>query len=317
MAETAPKTELSSAQKPPRGKPVAHARTVLFADLTGAPALYQRLGDVSALSILTRCLVVMEEEVYQHRGDLVKTVGEEMLCLFSDCNAAAAAAIAMQQRMEHVAADGSVPLGLRVGLHCGPLIEEHGDVFGDGVNLAARLLKLAGAGQILTDAASLRAMRAPLRRRARSIERRRLKGKSSEVEIVELGWRRGSGDAFTTEQATPLERSADMRIVLKSEGREIAFDNARGSFTIGRDAASDLPVSSRKASRQHARIEWRRDKFVLFDHSTNGTYVCLEGEQPVLVKHESFLLRGRGLLGIGEAFSAPACGAIEFACSVR
>ena len=53
------------------------------------------------------------------------------------------------------------------------------------------------------------------------------------------------------------------------------------------------------------------------DHSTNGTYVCLEGEQPVLVKHESFLLRGRGLLGIGEAFSAPACGAIEFACSVR
>lgn len=316
MAQTAASREQASEKKKPaRGKGAVHPRTVLFAEITGSNALYQSIGDLRALSILTRCLVVMEEQVYQHRGDVVKTVGEEMLCLFGDCNAAALAATAMQQRMEHFAADGSVPLGLRVGLHCGPLIEENGDVFGDGVNLAARLVKLAGSGQILTDAASFKVMRAAFRRRARSIDRRRFKGKSSEIEIFELGWRRGDGEAFTTEQGTLLEHAASARIVLRSAGREITIDNTRASFTIGRDAANDLPVTSRKASRQHARIEWRRDKFVLFDHSTNGTYVRLEGEQPVLVKQESFLLRGRGLLGIGEALAARERGAIEFECS--
>ena len=83
---------------------------------------------------------------------------------------------------------------------------------------------------------------------------------------------------------------------------------------IGRDMANDLPLSSRKASRQHARIEWRRDKFVLFDHSTNGTYVTIEGEPEVLVKHESFVLRGRGVLSIGESAADSARTAIGFEC---
>jgi hypothetical protein len=103
-------------------------------------------------------------------------------------------------------------------------------------------------------------------------------------------------------------------MVLRYQDRDIAVDGSQASFTIGRDEASDLPVASTKASRQHARIEWRRDKFVLFDHSTNGTYVTLEGEPEVLVKHESFLLYGRGLLSIGEAAHTDGCGVIRFEC---
>ncbi|MCC6535042.1 MAG: adenylate/guanylate cyclase domain-containing protein [Burkholderiales bacterium] len=298
----------------PRGPAAAGERAVVFADITGSAALYEALGDARALSIITRALVVLEEQVYAHRGRVVKTIGEALMCLFADASSAGAAAIGLQQRMEHFVADASVALALKIGVRSGALIEEHGDVFGDAVNVAARLVKLANPGQILTDGPTAAAMRATLRRRAREIDRRRMKGKSNEIEIVELGWRRRSGEPFTTEQGLALERARTARMLLKLGEREIAFDSARASFTIGRDAANDLPIASTKASRQHARIEWRRDKFVLFDHSTNGTYVTLAGEPEVMVKHESFLLRGSGRLSIGEAATPRGRGIVEFDC---
>ena len=190
---------------PGRSWSAAVTRAVAFADITGSNSLYQSLGDLRAMSFITRCLVAMEEQVYQHRGNVIKTVGEEMLVVFPDANTGAAGVIAMQQRVEHFAADACVALSLRVGLHAGPVIEEQGDVFGDSVNIAARLVKLASPGQILTDAGSLAAMRATLRRRARALDRRRVKGKSNEIEVVELGWRRRPGDPFTTAQAAVRE----------------------------------------------------------------------------------------------------------------
>ena len=289
-------------------------RAIVFAALTDAGPLYQAFGDIRALSLITRALIVLEQQVYEYRGRVIKTVGEELLCVFSDASTAAAAAIAMQQRIEHFAADASVTLGLRIGVHSGALIEEQGDVFGDSVNIASRLVKIASAGQIITEGTTLADMRAPLRRRARKIDRRRVKGKSGEIDIVEVGWRRRSGGPFTTEQGTLPERLRTARMVLVVNGREFGVDGTQASFTIGRDAANDLPIASPKASRQHARIEWRRDKFVLFDHSTNGTYVTLESEPEVMVKHESILLYGTGMLSIGEAASANDRGRIEFNC---
>ena len=271
----------------------AAVRAVVFADIVGSTPLYGALGDLRAMSLVTRCLVALEEQVYCHHGEVIKTVGEEMLSVFAGANSGAAVGI---------------------GLHCGPVIEERGDVFGDSVNVAARLVKLAGSGQILTDAVSLAAMRASYRRRARALDRHRIKGRSNEIEIVELGWRRRSGEPFTTEQVILIDNAGKSRLLLRAGGEEIALDSARTTFTIGRDDANDLPVVSPKASRQHARIEWRRDKFVLFDHSTNGTYVRVRDEAEVLVKHESYVLRARGVLSLGEPAATSASGRIEFEC---
>jgi hypothetical protein len=256
----------------------------------------------------------MEEQVYHYRGEVIKTVGEGMLSLFPDANTGASAVIAMQQRVEHFAADAALALSLRIGLHNGPMIEERGDVFGDGVNIAARLVKLAGPGQILTDAGSLAAMRASFRRRARALDRRRVKGKSSEIELVELGWRRRSGEPFTTEQAAVLEGAGKARMMLRTDGREVVVDSARSTFTIGRDAANDLPVVSRKASRQHARIEWRRDKFVLVDLSTNGTYVALEDGRETAVRREELILDGQGSISLGASHRKGPRNFVEFYC---
>jgi class 3 adenylate cyclase len=314
MADNPLTTDASDVPTQPQIAVRDTVRTVVFAQIVGTQPLYESLGDIRALSVITRALVAMEQQVYEHRGDVIKTVGQEVLCLFKDSSTATTAAIAMQQRMEYFATEAGVNLTLSVGFHTGPVILEHADVFGDAVNVAARLVKLASAGQIITDAETLASVRGALRRRARAIDRRRVRGRSAEVEIVEIGWQRKSGDPYTTEQGLIVDRSNGVIMVLHYQDRDIAVDGSQASFTIGRDEASDLPVASTKASRQHARIEWRRDKFVLFDHSTNGTYVTLEGEPEVLVKHESFLLYGRGLLSIGEAAHTDGCGVIRFEC---
>jgi len=285
----------------PRAAAEETAGTVLFADLTGTNALYDALGDSRALMHISRCLVLLEEQADEYRGRVVKTIGDQMLCMFQDASAAAAAAIAMQQRIEHFVTSAGVALQLKIGMHSGSLIEDHGDVFGAAVNTAARLVKLAHPGQIVTDAATAAALRAALRRRARAIDRIAIKGKRAEIELMELNWRRRAGAPFTTEQSTLLVRRASARITLTVGDREIPIESAHAAFTIGRDATNDLSIASRKASREHARIEWRRDKFVLFDHSTNGTYVTLEGAPEVMVKHESYVLRGRGVMSLGEA----------------
>jgi adenylate cyclase len=166
----------------------------------------------------------------------------------------------------------------------------------------------------VSDAITVSEMRAPLRKRVRLIDRLAVKGNSAELEIMELGWRRRVGAPFTTEQGTLLEQRKAVCITLFFAGLEIAIDASRVPFTIGRDASNDLSVASRKASREHARIEWRRNKFVLFDHSTNGTYVTLAGAPEVIVKHESFLLRGHGTFSLGEAVRPKAPGVIGFEC---
>jgi adenylate cyclase len=313
MADDALTTHVSArpAVSSATGEP---GRAVMFAEIAGTNGLYEALGDIQVLAIVTRALVAMEQQVFEHRGEVIKTVGQEMLLLFQDGNAAASAAIAMQQRIEHFAAEAGMAMSLRIGLLSGPLIEDHGDVFGDAVNVAARLVQLANPGQILTDGATVAALRSALRGRARQIDRLRVKGKRGETEIVEIGWRRDSRDPFMTEQGMLLDRSRTARMVLRFAGEEIVVDGARATLTIGRDEASDLPISSGKASRQHARIEWRRDKFVLFDHSTNGTYVTLAGEPEMMIKHETMLLHGRGVLSIGQAASAREPGVIEFEC---
>ena len=307
--------------KPGAARPGAAAsaqatRTVLFADLTGTNALYDAMGDARAMMHISRCLVLLDAQVCEFQGRVVKTIGDQMLCVFTDAGAAAAAAIAMQQRIENYVGSAAVALQLKIGMHSGSLIEDDNDVFGAAVNTAARLVKLAHPGQILSDADTVASMRAVMRRRARPIDRLAVKGKRAEIEIVELSWRRRPGAPFTTEQSsTLLERRQPARMKLFVAGREIAIDSARAAFTIGRDATNDLSIASRKASREHARIEWRRDKFVLFDHSTNGTYITLEGAAEVMVKHESYLLRGRGALSLGEAAkkSRPS-GIITFEC---
>jgi len=77
----------------------------------------------------------------------VKTIGDEVMVVFNNPEAACEAAREMQQRMATWPPTAGAKLAIRIGFHFGLVLEDKGDFWGDGVNTAARLAGLAKAGR--------------------------------------------------------------------------------------------------------------------------------------------------------------------------
>jgi hypothetical protein len=178
---------------------------------------------------------------------------------------------------------------------------------------AARIAGLARVGQIITTEDTINQLSPTLRQRARDLASVRVvKGRSGEIAVYEVLWQKTDdttifGARFGSEGATSL--------VLRHEGRETLLeDSPIGSVTLGRDSACDIVVADRRASRHHARIERRRGRFVLVDHSSNGTSVRIAGEHEVVLRREELMLRGSGQIALGHSTGDPDAVLVEFEC---
>lgn len=112
---------------------------ILFADVAGSTKLYETLGDAEALATIGRCLDIMKAVCDDHGGRVVKTIGDETMAVFPLPANAAYAAIAMQTQISALRTSKGAPLAIHAGFHFGPVIDDSTDVFGDAVNVAARL----------------------------------------------------------------------------------------------------------------------------------------------------------------------------------
>jgi class 3 adenylate cyclase len=284
---------------------------VLFADVAGSTRLYERLGNAQALVAVGRCLDIVRTACEGHGGRIVKTIGDEAMAVFPAVDEATEAAAELQAKIAELPPVGDTRLAMRVGFHFGPAIEADGDVFGDSVNVAARMVALAKGGQVITTSETAAASSPWLRTRMRELDRLTVKGKLEDIGIVELLWQE-SADELTALSTRP--KVSQTRIRLKLGEREIELGESQPSLTLGRDPGSDLVINDRMASRTHARIERRRDKFVLIDQSSNGTYVTLDGEKEIVLRREELILRGRGQIRFGHAAQRDPAGMLEFAC---
>lgn len=275
-----------------------HQLAVLFADLAGSTATYERLGDVAAKKLVDTCLLRMAQTSRQHDGQVIKTIGDELMLRFPNAAKAGAAAVAMQRGNR----ESQSPFHLRIGFHHGPVIVEAADVFGDAVNTAARLSQMARDGQILTSEESLQHLGPELQGIARPFDYDRLRGKTQATRIFELLWEqtrevtRLVDRGNTTVGHTP-DVARNIRLAVRSQERSFAAQDA--PVTVGREQVCAFTVASEFASRVHAHVEYRRGKFVLQDRSTNGTFVTPEGGSEIFLKGESLPLSGRGIISLG------------------
>lgn len=272
---------------------------VLFADVSGSTRLYEKLGDKEALHAVERCLNRMTRATEQCHGRVIKTIGDEVMAVFDSVETGMDAACSMQQRVDDLPPVRGIKLSIRIGFHFGPAIEEAKDVFGDTVNTASRMAGLAKAGQIITTAETVGALPAPLRESTREIDALAVKGKAGEVRVCEVIWQESEDLTMKSASVTPAAVVA--RLTVRHGGTETLLDANCGVFSLGRDAASDIIINDRRASRTHARIERRRDKFFLIDQSTNGTYVTFDGEAEFALKREEVILRSKGRISFGHA----------------
>jgi adenylate cyclase len=282
---------------------------ILFADITGSTRLYETHGDAEALAAINRCFDVIRRVCLEYNGRVVKTVGDEAMAVFPSAANAAYASMSMQAQVAELRTSRGVALSIHVGFHFGPVIDDNADVFGDSVNVAARLSELAKSGQTLVSAQTVEVLSPSLRSRMRNHDLQTVRGKQDDIRVFELLWQDSEAE-MTTLITRSVGRAA--RLVLRHDERVVTLDQATNVVTFGREAGNDFVIADHMASRLHAQIERRRDKFVLIDQSTNGTYCRLEGKEEIELRREELLLRGRGRISFGHAYLGGRTDVVEF-----
>jgi class 3 adenylate cyclase len=127
--------------------------TLLFTDLKGSTALYERIGDLKAFSIVQAHFERLGAVVQRHAGAIIKTIGDAVMAAFHRPDDAVRAALEMQQQIDRFNQEqGSRDVVLKIGVHRGPSIvvtlNDSLDYFGHTVNVAARVQGLADADEI-------------------------------------------------------------------------------------------------------------------------------------------------------------------------
>jgi class 3 adenylate cyclase len=273
---------------------------VLFADVSDSTGLYHKLGDAAARNIIDACLGEIIELLPRFEGRAIKTIGDEVLCVFPSADFAVLAASEMQSRVT-ASKPGDYPVMIHVGLHHGQVLVEDNDVFGDAVNAAAYLTAMAMPEQILTTEATERYLSAALRSCVRPVFRVMLKGSMQESTAYQVMWRTDNIDQTDINVNSRTLMPADMgSLVLSLDDRRARVDQWRTAVTVGRGLDCDLVVTDKCASRRHLTIKLVRTNFYVIDHSINGTYVSLESGEEVHVLRGELLLEGSGQITLGR-----------------
>ncbi|HEU4353640.1 MAG TPA: adenylate/guanylate cyclase domain-containing protein [Burkholderiales bacterium] len=271
---------------------------ILFADVCESTAIYESMGDARALAAINRVFALLKEKVQAAGGEVVKTLGDGMVCRFPRADAAFRAACAMQEGVT-AHADAGPKLMIKVSFTWGAVVTEAGDVFGDTVNVCARLVGAAGPEQILTTHETVEALSRGAGTRCRELYPIRVRGRAEEVKVCEVLWRSDPDvtEAFSRSQLTAATREWILKLTY---GGDTIVVEPNAAVRLGRGKTNEVVVTSSKASRVHARIYGRGTNFVIADQSSNGTFLAIDGNtREVALRRDEAMLGERGAIGLG------------------
>lgn len=278
--------------------------TVVFADLVGSTGIFERLGDETAGRFVTQLTTALSKTFEQHKGRVVKLLGDGLFVVFPVESDAIEACLVIQKRLQEKPVSPGGPLGpvqMQMGVESGEVVEIAGDCYGDAVNSAARLADLAGAAQILTTQRVADALPPAQREQLRSLGPMYLRGKSDATEVYRVDWQVGR-DADATvmgiSMLKPPGRSGFLE--LAAAGQTVRLEPRGDKLTLGRAVTSSLSINDSRVSRLHATVEWRGGQFVLSDCSSFGTWVYMGNQtEPVVLRRTECYLVGHGQVSLG------------------
>lgn len=286
---------------------------VLFADICDSTSLYNQLGDDAARNIVNACLSAVASVLPRYDGRVVKTIGDEVMCVFPSTDLAVLGASEMQAHISS-SRPGNHPVMLHIGLHYGSVLVEDGDIFGDAVNVAAYLTAVATPEQILTSETSEKCLSSALKSCVRPVFRAMLKGSAQESTVYQVLWRTDSLHITDVNLHSKRLIPSDSGSLLVTFNEErVRVDQWRSSVTIGRALDCDLVVGDKYVSRKHLTIKLMRTNFYLIDHSINGTFVSLEGGNEVHLLRSELLLETAGRISLGRSREEHSGDIVQFA----
>lgn len=289
-------------------------QAIMFADVSGSSALYKQVGNEQAKAIIDEAVHFMTAITIVNEGTVVKTIGDEIMARFNEGYQACEAAIAIQRRC--VKEPHLKDLGIRIGIAYGDVLITHNDVFGDRVNDAACVAHIARANQIVITQSVVDSLGNTLKHDCQMFDRINIKGETEHTLIYRLEWEHSGKDNRAT-MVMPIHDVASFvdkfQLILTVNGREILLLPEQTPYHIGRDPVkAHLLVEHELASREHCHIEFRRGKYVLVDHSTNGTYVYLEDQHPIYLRREELPLQSEGQIALGQKIDSSSSWLIRF-----
>ncbi|MBI5191170.1 MAG: CHAT domain-containing protein [Nitrospirae bacterium] len=165
--------------------------SILFTDIKGSTSYFEKRGDLAGRAMVQTHNDLLFPVITRHGGKIIKTIGDAIMASFDLPADAAQAAVDMQMALEahNRGRTGDDRINVRIGVNHGPGIVEKDDVFGDVVNVAARIESLADGGEILVSGSVHKAIRGSDDLLSRYHTKTEVKGKGEPIEVYKLVWK--------------------------------------------------------------------------------------------------------------------------------
>ena len=280
---------------------------LVVADVSGSQPLYAKLGAAEGKRAVERCLNRMER-VVMATGEVLQLGQDEIVALFPNASEGLFSAAEMQLRVGDLPPVSGVKLAIRIGVYpCAADMEGERE---EAQGIARQLCALAASAQILTTEKALLSISRDERPSARPCEKT-LYDHTGALKLAEVLWG-ASDDGSKIDGMTAPYIPLPRRLRIRYQNEDFHMGPKRTRFSFGRDHTCDIPVRDSRASRHHARLEFRANGFFLIDDSTNGTCVQPEGVDPCVVHHGEMILFGRGKITFGHSWTEGIEDQVEF-----
>jgi adenylate cyclase len=256
--------------------------TVLFAE----PSSDAKRYEACAKAVSDAVIDVAEST----GGRVVKTIGGKLMVLFATADAAASAASKMQAKIDAAEVNG-IRLGVHIAFHTGPVISREGGLADDTVRLALQLVEQAQDGQTVTTQWTAEQLNPAFRHFSRPL---RLVGdRTVPVPVCEV-------TSWHQKGVRPAGWAAMALLRLTCSEQLAVCSREKQTVVVGRGDECDLVIASKAASREHCTVEYCRGDFIVRDHSSNGTFVCVAPNAEIALHKEKLSLPEQGVISIGE-----------------
>lgn len=269
---------------------------VMVTEVVGSPALDAALGIVEAKHAVDRAIRRIDLALEANSGTVLKAEASSVTASFERTEQAILAACEMLERTKSLPPLAGKRLAVRIGLHYGPVDTDTEPPAGETLDIATRLLEAARGGEALATGSVVVLLPAPTRHFARPDTETR-------SDLTDLEWPlytiARQPDAIVS---LPPASRFTQRLRIRHQNEEVFLDDQRPILLFGRELGNDVVIMDPRASRQHCRIERRRDGFALVDYSSNGCYVVEDSGAERRIRQAEVSIVGPGRIGCG--FSA-------------
>ena len=218
--------------------------TILFTDICGYTDYTEKRGDLSARAMLQKHNDIIFPIVEKYEGVVVKTIGDAVMATFSNPLPAVKAASDIQEGLlqHNVKVDPLDRIHVKIGVNTGDALMDDGDVFGDAVNVAARIQSKAKEDQILVSERVYRDVCGSDDLLCRLDEKVQVKGKAEPLQLYRVVWR--EEDSFSVIETKVRTGSAPTRQKDRHSPRVLRLEVTREKNRIKLSANDQSPGES-------------------------------------------------------------------------